>query len=159
MLLPIPPQAGGRPTTAITWLRDRVPHASIGQPAGVAPVQAFLRGRVELLRGGQAGVLVLAGASGSKEGQMVASVLRVVGKHDPWRADNSPVEHQASFSLSHTHTHTPRSFSSTVTLSSSSPSMTSQRYRPASLTCSPSITRERSPGTERRKRTRPRKLP
>lgn len=53
----------------------------------------------------------------------------------------------------------PLSSSSTVTLSSSRPSITSQRYRPVSFSCSSFITRDMSPGAERRRRTRPLKLP
>lgn len=89
MPLSITAQAWGPTATAITRSCDWVAHASIGQPAGVAPVQAFLPGCVELLGRGQAGALVLTGQSGSEEVQMVASFLGVVGEDHAWGGNNS----------------------------------------------------------------------
>lgn len=60
---------------------DGVLDCPIGQPACVAPVEAFFPGLEELREGGQCGVLLLTGLLGTQEAQMVTSTRVLVGKH------------------------------------------------------------------------------
>lgn len=60
---------------------DGVLDRPVGQPARVAPVQAFSPGLQELCEGGQCGVLPLAGLLGSHEAHMVTTMRVLVGKH------------------------------------------------------------------------------
>lgn len=81
----VAPHAGGEAAPA-AWRPgpgDRVLHRPVGQPAGVAPVQAFLPGPEELWEGGQCGVLLLTGLLGCREAEVVMTTRVLVGKHHP----------------------------------------------------------------------------
>lgn len=77
-----------RPTASVAGRRDGVLHGAVGQPAGVAPVQALVPRREELLKRGQGGVLILARPLGPQEVQAVASFVRVVWKHHTYRQED-----------------------------------------------------------------------
>lgn len=61
--------------------RDGILHRTVGQPAGVAPIQTVLPGGEELLKRGQRGLLVLARLLGLEEVESVASSWGVIGEH------------------------------------------------------------------------------
>ena len=85
-------------------LSDGVLDRAVGQPAGVAPVQALLPGLEELREGGQLGTLLLAGLLSSLEAHVVTTTRVLVGKHHPW------VEELDTFNLKYLTQHQPALF-------------------------------------------------
>lgn len=63
---------------------DGVADGAVGQPAGVAPVQALLPGAEELGQRGQGGPLLLAGTPRPQEAEVVAPAGVLVGEDHAW---------------------------------------------------------------------------
>jgi len=84
--LPVAAQAGRQvgAAAAVARRRDGILHGAVGQPAGVAPVQAVLPRREQLLERGQRGLLVAARPLRPEEVEEVASFLGIVREHHAW---------------------------------------------------------------------------
>lgn len=97
------PDAGHRvlPPTGLPGLGDGVLHGAVAEPACIAPVQPRPPGVVELIKGGDDGVLVQAGLLSLVEVQVVTTQPRRVGEYNTWNGregaiwvSSTPKEHK-----------------------------------------------------------------
>lgn len=89
------------PPTGLPGLGDGVLHGAVAEPARITPVQPGPPGLIELIEGGDDGVLVQAGLLSLVKVQVVTTQPRRVGEYDTWNGregaswvSSTPKEHK-----------------------------------------------------------------